>query len=213
MIFFNKQIKTIVKGEKVIREEYKDIKDRIDMAVFPALQGGPHNHQIGALAVQLKEVMTPEFNKYIGEVRATAKALGEELTKLGHVCVSGGTDTHLLLVDCKKGFGVNGGKVEKVCDLAGITLNKNCVPGDTSALTPSGIRIGTCAMATRGCTVDDMKMIAQFITRAVDICVAVQKEKGPKLVDFLPGLETNEEIIKLAADVSAWAEPFNYPGM
>lgn len=131
-----------------------DIQERIDMQVFPALQGGPHNHQIGQLAVQLKEVQTPEFKTYIQNVRQTAKQLGEYLLKQGHELVSGGTDTHLLLVNCQK-FGINGRKVEKVCDLGGITLNKNTIPGDKSQLNPSGVRIGTCQMATRGCTPED----------------------------------------------------------
>merc|ERR1719450_1537923 len=107
----------------------------------------------------------------------------EAFNGLGHRLVSGGTDTHLLLLDCMN-CGVNGRKVEKVCDLASITLNKNCIPGDTNALPPSGVRIGTCAMTTRGCTEDDMRVIAGFIHRAVQIAVKVQEVKGKKIKDF-----------------------------
>lgn len=78
---------------------------------------------------------------------------------MGFKLVSDGTDNHLLLVDCVTSFGINGRKMEKVCDLAGITLNKNTIPGDTNALTPSGVRIGACAMTTRYCTTEDMELI------------------------------------------------------
>jgi glycine hydroxymethyltransferase len=169
-------------------QKFTDIKDRIDMAVFPGLQGGPHNHQIGALAVQLKEVQTPEFVEYIKEVKANAVALGESLAKRGHELVSGGTDTHLLVMNCVN-KGVNGRKVEKVCDLACITLNKNTIPGDASAMNPSGIRIGTCAMTTRGCDAADMDKVAEFLDRAVTIAVDVQAITGKKIKDFEKDLD------------------------
>ena len=126
--------------------------------------------------------------------------------------MSGGTDTHLLLLDCMH-HGVNGRKVEKVCDLASITLNKNCIPGDTNALSPSGVRIGTCAMTTRLCTAEDMVTIAGFIDRAVRIAVKVQAEKGKKIKDFELGLDENEEILALKKETHAWAGKFLYPGM
>lgn len=194
------------------QEKFPDIKDRIDMAVFPALQGGPHNHQIGALAVQLKEVNTPEFKEYAGEVVKNAQALAAALVGMGHKLATGGTDNHLLLLDCGN-KGVNGRKVEKVCDLAHITLNKNCIPGDTNAINPSGVRIGTCAMTTRGCTTADMEIIGAFIDRAVKIAVDVQAVKGKKIKDFEEGLTENAEIIALRGEVEAWASKFDYPGI
>lgn len=194
------------------QEKFPDIKERIDMAVFPALQGGPHNHQIGALATQLNEVVTPEFKLYTMEVVKNAMAMADELAKLGHKLATGGTDNHLLLLDCGN-KGVNGRKVEKVCDLAHITLNKNCIPGDTNAINPSGVRIGTCAMTTRGCTSTDMAIIAGFIDRAVQIAVAVQAAKGKKIKDFEDGLDTNSEVMRLRGEVEAWAIKFDYPGV
>jgi len=194
------------------QEKFPDIKDRIDMAVFPALQGGPHNHQIGALAVQLAEVVTPEFKEYTTAVVANAQAMASSLVGLGHKLATGGTDNHLLLLDCGN-KGVNGRKVERVLDLAHITLNKNCIPGDTNAINPSGVRIGTCAMTTRGCTVADMATIAAFIDRGVQIAVDVQAVKGKKIKDFEVDLTENAEILKLRGEVEAWASKFDYPGI
>jgi len=202
MIFFNHGPKS----------KFPDMKDRIDNAVFPALQGGPHNNAIGALAVQLHEVGTPEFTKYTQNVVTNARAMGEALVGLGHRLVSGGTDTHLMLLDCMN-KGVNGRKVERVCDIASITLNKNTIPGDTNALSPSGVRIGTCAMTTRGCSTEDMVTIAHFIDRAVKIAVDVQAAKGKKWVDFEVGLESNADILALKSDVEGWARQFEYPGL
>jgi len=170
-----------------------DIKERIDMAVFPALQGGPHNHQIGALAVQLKEVATPGFKEYSQKVVANSKAIGKRLMEKGHKLATDGTDNHLVLLDLRP-HGLTGSKVEKVCELAEISLNRNAVHGDVSALSPGGIRIGSPAMTTRGCTEADMATIADFIDRCIHICLKVQKEKGKKLKDFLLNLEANEDI-------------------
>ena len=113
-------------------EKIPDIKERIDMAVFPALQGGPHNHQIGALAAQLLEVDTPMFKDYARQVKANAKTLAETLMGKGHNLASDGTDNHLLLWDLRP-HGLTGSKVEKICEAASITLNRNAVHGDASA--------------------------------------------------------------------------------
>merc|ERR1719271_796093 len=107
-------------------ERFPDIKDRIDMAVFPALQGGPHNHQIGGLAAQLLEVNTPEFVEYSKQVVANASTLGEALKAKGHKLAADGTDNHLVLWDLRP-HGLTGGKVEKVCECASISLNRNAV--------------------------------------------------------------------------------------
>merc|ERR1712217_924206 len=116
-------------------EKYPDIKERIDMAVFPGLQGGPHNHQIGALAAQLLEVNTPEFVEYSKQVVANSKALAEALMAKGHKLASDGTDNHLVLWDLRP-HGLTGSKVEKVCEAVSISLNRNAVHGDASALSP-----------------------------------------------------------------------------
>merc|ERR1712193_397105 len=189
-----------------------DIKDRIDMAVFPGLQGGPHNHQIGALAVQLKEVATPSFKAYSQRVIANSKALGNRLMEKGHKLATDGTDNHLVLLDVRP-LGLTGSKVEKVCELASISLNRNAVHGDVSALSPGGVRIGTPAMTTRGCTTADFETIGGFLDQCVKIALKVQEAKGKKLKDFEAGLDENEDIKALRADVESWAIKFGYPGI
>jgi len=187
-----------------------DIKERIDMAVFPGLQGGPHNHQIGALAAQLLEVNTPEFVEYSKNVVSNCQSLANALKAKGHKLASDGTDNHLILWDLRP-HGLTGSKVEKVCEAASISLNRNAVHGDASALSPGGVRIGTPAMTTRGCTVDDFKKIAEFLDRCLQIALQIQKEKGKKLKDFELGLQECKEVIALQKDVEAFASSFGYP--
>jgi len=192
-------------------ERIPDIKERIDMAVFPGLQGGPHNHQIGALAAQLLEVDTPLFKEYSANVVANAKSVADTLKEKGHKLASDGTDNHLILWDLRP-HGLTGSKVEKVCEGASISLNRNAVHGDASALSPGGVRIGSPAMTTRGCTVEDFKTIGCFLDRCCSIAVKVQAEKGKKLKDFEAGLVGNPDIAQLKQEVEAWASKFGYPG-
>merc|ERR1712070_826702 len=193
-------------------EAYPDIKERIDMAVFPGLQGGPHNHQIGALAAQLLEVNRPEFVAYSKQVVANAKALADALIAKGHKLASDGTDNHLILWDVRP-HGLTGSKLEKVCEAASISLNRNAVHGDASALSPGGVRIGSPAMTTRGCTEEDFKKIGVFLDRCAQIALAVQKEKGKKLVDFEKGLVGNADLDNLRKEVEEWASKFGFPGI
>merc|ERR1739849_63406 len=193
-------------------DKYPDIKDRIDMAVFPALQGGPHNHQIGALACQLLEVATPEFKAYSKQVVENAATLAQTLKDKGHKLAADGTDNHLILWDLRP-HGLTGSKVEKVCEAASISLNRNAVHGDASALAPGGVRIGTPAMTTRGCTADDFKKIAGFLDRCCQISLSVQKDRGKKLADFEAALVNHPDILALKGEVEAWASGFGYPGL
>jgi len=185
-------------------DKIPDIRERIDMAVFPALQGGPHNHQIGALAAQLLEVNTPDFVEYSKKVVEHAKVLAETLQSKGHKLASDGTDNHLILWDVRP-HGLTGGKVEKVCECASISLNRNAVHGDVSALSPGGVRIGTPAMTTRGCTVEDFKKVGGFLDRCCQIALKVQAEKGKKLKDFEVGLKDNADVVALKKEVEEWA--------
>merc|ERR1712032_1154968 len=159
----------------------------IDMAVFPALQGGPHNHQIGALAAQLLEVKSPAFVEYSKDVVTNAQTLASELKAKGHKLASDGTDNHLVLWDLRP-HGLTGSKLEKVCEGASISLNRNAAHGDASALSPGGVRIGSPAMTTRGCTIEDFKKIASFLDRCCQISLAIQQDKGKKLKDFEEGI-------------------------
>merc|ERR1719461_2681827 len=189
-----------------------DIKERIDMAVFPALQGGPHNHQIGGLAAQLLEVNSPAFVEYSKAVVANAKTLADTLKEKGHKLASDGTDNHLVLWDVRP-HSLTGSKLEKICEGVSISLNRNAVHGDASALSPGGVRIGSPAMTTRGCTTQDFKKIAEFLDRCCQIALKIQTAKGKKLKDFEAGLEEDTDVPKLKADVEAWASNFGYPGL
>ena len=168
----------------------KELKDRIDFAVFPGLQGGPHNHQICGLATQLLEVDTPEFKQYIKQVKANAKVLSNFFIKHEYKLITGGTDNHLLLIDLKS-KNLSGSKVEYVCEKVNISLNKNSVVGDKSAINPGGIRIGTSALTTRGLKENDFLYVGELINECVDLCLEVQSVSGKKLVEFKEMLNEN----------------------
>lgn len=188
-----------------------DMEEAINAAVFPALQGGPHNHQIAALAVQLREVRTEGFRRYGQQVVKNARALGDEMMRLGCKLVTDGTDNHLVLWDLRP-LGFSGSKAQELFDKCSITLNKNAVHGDSSAMNPGGVRIGTPALTTRGFDENDFKKVAAFLWRGVQIGLRIQKKTGKKLVDFLPALEGDEELEMLKNDVEKFASSFNMPG-
>ncbi len=151
-------------GMMLCKEEHAA---KIDKAVFPMMQGGPLMHAVAAKAVALKEASTPAYQEYAKQVVTNAQALAAGLAKRGMRPVSGGTDTHLALIDLS-GTGVNGSEAEARCDAARITLNKNAIPFDT--LPPSvasGIRVGTPSVTTQGMGVPEMDVIADLIDRAV----------------------------------------------
>lgn len=135
-----------------------DLENPINSAVFPGMQGGPHNHTITGLAVALKQAMTPEFKAYQEQVLRNSACLADQLTEKGYEIVSGGTENHLMLANVRP-KGVDGSRVERVLELASIALNKNTVPGDKSAFNPGGIRMGTHAMTSRGFTEADFAKV------------------------------------------------------
>ena len=147
MIFYRKGVRgQSSKGEDILY----DLEARINFSVFPGLQGGPHNHTIAALATALKQASTPEFKEYQTQVICNAKRFSEVLLRLGYELVGGGTDNHLVLVNLKKSkHALDGARVERVLEVANIAANKNTIPGDVSAMTPGGIRMGTPALTTR----------------------------------------------------------------
>ncbi len=140
----------------------------IDRAVFPCVQGGPHVHIIAAKAVCFKEALQPEFRAYQEQVVKNARVLAEELARAGYRIVSGGTDTHLVLVDVSS-RGLTGKQAESALEQAGITVNKNAIPFDTQPpMIASGIRLGTPAVTTRGMKEPEMRQIAQWIAEVLD---------------------------------------------
>lgn len=149
------------------KKDARDLDKKIDRAVFPGLQGGPHINQIAAVAVALKEADTPAFKKYAKQVVKNAATLANTLTKKGWRIVSGGTDTHLILLDTwMNGQGIGGKEASDLLEKAGIIVNKNTIPGETrSPMDPSGIRLGTAAETTRGRKEKDMVKIAEKIDK------------------------------------------------
>ncbi len=145
----------------------EEVAERLDKAVFPGLQGGPHNHTTAAIGVALKEAATPAFKEYAHQIVRNAKALAAELTERGFDLVSGGTDNHLLLIDLTR-KGVIGKKAAKALDSAGIICNYNTVPYDPrKPFSPSGIRLGTPAVTSRGMGEDEMRQIAALIDEVI----------------------------------------------
>ncbi len=135
----------------------------IDKTVFPGMQGGPHNHTTAAIAVALKEASRPDFKSYAKQIIKNAKALSQSLKKQELTLVSGGTDNHLILIDLTKN-GITGKQAEKILEQAGIYVNKNMIPNDSrSAFDPSGIRLGTPALTSRGFKEKDMEIVGQLI--------------------------------------------------
>jgi len=145
----------------------KEFAEKIDKAVFPGLQGGPHEHVIAAKAIAFKEALQPEFKNYAQQIVKNAKKLATELQSHGYRLVTNGTDNHLILVDVRKS-GISGIDAEKALEKAGIYCNKNTIPYETgSPWDPSGIRIGTPVLTTRGMKETDMVEVARFMHEAL----------------------------------------------
>ena len=214
MIFFRKGVRGV--DPKSGKEIPYDLEGPINFSVFPGHQGGPHNHTITALAVALKQASTPEFRQYQEQVVKNAKALENTFKEeMGYKLVSGGTDSHMVLVDLRA-KGLDGARVEAVLEQINIACNKNSIPGDKSALTPCGIRIGTPAMTSRGMGEDDFKRIAHYIGKSVDLCKDIQAQlpkEANRLKDFKAKVasESVPEILDLRKEVGQWASTFPLP--
>ena len=164
MIMCNGNASTPIKKVERTKENLPTL---IDRAVFPGMQGGPHNHQTAAIAVALKEASTPEFKRYAEQIVKNSQALAKELSNRGFNLVTGGTDNHLILADVS-GMGVSGKEAEDALSAIGITVNKNTVPFDLKGpFDPSGIRMGTPAITSRGLVESDMSLIAESMEKAI----------------------------------------------
>jgi glycine hydroxymethyltransferase len=213
MIFFRRGVRsTSAKGVQILY----DLEKPINEAVFPGLQGGPHNHAIASLAVALKQAASPEFKEYSKQVIKNAKRMGEELISRGYTISTGGTDNHLVLLDLRP-QGLDGARAERVLELAGITCNKNTCPGDKSALKPSGLRLGAPAMTSRDLVEADFTRIVEFIDRGIKITKSAFDRSGASLNDFKSFIESDAEIVKeietLKIEVESWVEKFPLPGL
>ena len=157
-----------------VEKTLENLPTLIDRAVFPGFQGGPHMNNIAAKTVAFGEALQPEFKTYAKQILANAKVLAQELMAQDCKLVTNGTDNHLMLIDTVTSFGLTGDVVEKTLDKINITLNKNAIPDDPNPpYTPSGVRLGTPAMTTRGLKEAEMKQIAQWLVAAI-------KNKGDK---------------------------------
>lgn len=153
---------------KALEKTLENIPTLIDRTVFPGLQGGPHMHVIAAKAVAFGEAATPEFKDYAAQVLKNAKVLADELMNRGFKLVTNGTDNHLILADVNTSFGLHGGEVQAVLDRVGLNLNKNAIPDDPlTPFRPSGVRLGTPAITTRGLKESDMGQIANWMQQAI----------------------------------------------
>jgi glycine hydroxymethyltransferase len=195
-----------------------DLPKKIDSAVFPGLGGGPHDHQTAAIAVALKEASSSDFKKYGKQIVKNAKVLAGELNKYGYNLVGGKTENHLILIDLTKEFGVGGGILaQEALDIAGITVNKNTIPGEKSSpFYPSGIRLGAPALTTRGMKEKEMKKIAFWINQVLN---EVKNYRLPKdknkikryLEIFKKDLSKNKTLFQIKNEIKHFCSKFPLP--
>lgn len=179
---------------KAPEKTLENIPTLIDRAIFPGTQGGPHMHTIAAKAVAFGEALKPEFKTYAKQVVKNAAVLAEELKKRGFKLVAGGTKNHLIVADVQSSFGIDGAVAEKALDKVGLNLNKNSIPNDPlPPFRPSGIRLGTPAITTRGLTETDMVMVAEWMKQALD------------------ARDDDAQLAKVHAEVKAFSRQFPLP--
>ena len=175
---------------KAPEKTLESIPTLIDRAIFPGMQGGPHMHVIAAKAVCFGEALQPEFQHYASQVVKNAARLADELIKRGFKLVTGGTSNHLILANVYQSFGIDGDVAEKALDKVGLTLNKNAVPDDPlPPFRPSGIRLGTPALTTRGLREEHMPQIAEWMKQAI-----VARDDEPTLASL------RQEVVELLED-------------
>jgi len=188
-----------------------ELDQKIDRAIFPNLQGGPHNHQTAAIAVTLGEAMKPSFKKWGKQVVKNAKAMARELMKNGVKLVSNGTDNHMMLIDCGKGRGV---LLQNALEAAGITVNKNTIPVDPSSpFYPSGVRLGTPFITVRGMKEREMKIIARWIAEVMTDVKDFQfpedkEERKVALKKFRNYIGSSKKLKQIRADVKKLCRRF-----
>jgi len=203
MIFYRKGVRSVdKKGNKLMY----DLENRINQAVFPALQGGPHENAIGGVAVAMKQAQSVAFKEYQLQTMSNARAMSDALKIKGFEIVSGGTDNHLCLVDLTS-KGIDGARMERVAELSHITFNKNTVPHDKSALNPSGIRLGAPAMTSRGLVESDFEQIVEYLDDAVQIA-QYAKQHTKKLKDFKEFIITDEKTVSMISALRKRVEEF-----
>lgn len=209
VIFYRKGVKS--EDPKTGKKTMFDFEAKINFAVFPGHQGGPHENNIAALAVALEEAKQPSFKEYIAQVKKNSVAVAEALKKHGYSLVTGGTENHLILWDLRPQH-LSGDKMEKLLEKINISVNKNTIYGDTSALFPGGVRVGTPAMTSRGLKEKDFEQVALFLDKAVQVAQEIMKTVGNnKSKDFLEKLES-WDLSSFRKEVEEFASSFPMPG-
>ncbi|XP_065838976.1 serine hydroxymethyltransferase, mitochondrial-like [Oscarella lobularis] len=191
-----------------------DLAEPINSAVFPGLQGGPHNHCIAGVAVALRQAMTPMFHEYQKQILKNAKALEKRLVEFGYTIVSGGTDTHLLIIDLKP-ICFDGWRGEFLLEQCSIGINRSATPDDETILNPTGIRLGVPALTSRNFKENDMYKVVDLVHRAIQIGLDVRKKTNTlkEFRDFvLEDSETRKRVAKLKHEVEEFSSRFPMPG-
>ena len=204
----------IMVTEKGLKKD-KDLPDKIDKAVFPGLQGGPHDHQTAAIALSLGEALEPSFQAYGKQIVANAKALAETLKKHTISLIGNGTENHLLLLNLVPLFGPGGGIiVQHALEVAGITVNKNTIPKDPSSpFYPSGIRLGTPALTTRGMKEKEMEIVGTWIAAIIKEVSAyrlpeTKEERDVFLKTMRTEISKNVKLLKIREDIKAFCKDY-----
>ena len=195
-----------------------ELPQKIDKAVFPGLQGCPHDHQTAAIAIALKEASTKEFSAYGKQIVANSKALASSLKESGLTLVGDGSENHLILLDLAPVFGAGGGVfASDALEAAGMTANKNTIPKDPgSPFYPSGVRLGTPALTTRGMKEAEMKKVGEWIARAIHEVNSFRlptesKERAAYLETFRAKLSKNAEIKKIRKEIQTFCKKYPLP--
>lgn len=212
IIFFRKGVRKVRNdGTK----EMYDLERKINEAVFPGLQGGPHNHQIASVGVALMQAARPEFKAYQQQVLRNAQVLAKEFMERKYSLVSGGTDNHLIWVDLRP-MGLDGARAEKVLEEVGIAVNKNTCPGDKSALKPGGLRIGAPALTSRNMKEEDFRYVVQLMDKGIKLTLEIHQSCGPTLKEFKTKVNEDKEVRtkldELKQEVEKFATQFPMPG-
>ncbi|MCX6807102.1 MAG: serine hydroxymethyltransferase, partial [Candidatus Berkelbacteria bacterium] len=196
-----------------------ELADKIDKAIFPGLQGGPHDHQTAAIAVALKEASSKQFKKYGAQIVQNAKVLAKTLIKNGFKLVGNGTENHLILLDLTLILGPGGGVfAQNALEAAGMTANKNTVPKDPSTpFYPSGIRMGTPAITSRGMREKEMEKIGNWIKKVIDEIkdrrLPEKEQRKEYIAKFQKDIDKNQKIKKIRAEIRKMCLRFPVPGI
>lgn len=190
----------------------KELENSMNFSVFPSSQGGPHNHTIAALAVALREAMTPEFAEYQRDLLENLKAFEQTLIDAGYTTVGGRSDIHMLVLSLAD-KGIDGSRVSAACERAHIAISATTIPGDTYSL-PRAIRLGTTTMTSRGFKKDDFIKAAKLVDRVIKVAISIHESlpvDGNKLKDFKVAANASSTLQEISQEIKDWVENMVFP--